>query len=76
MTNAETAPATDVNPFFRLQKAVIKHKITIVMGAALAASLALNVLQSMTPEGTTKYFLTPEDVGYLNDLMDEDQKSE
>jgi hypothetical protein len=67
---------TTVGRIDRFKKALAKHKAEIALGAALAVSLAFNYLQALQPEGTTKYFLTPEDVDYLNGLLEEDQKEQ
>lgn len=66
----------NVTPFFKIKKALVDHKTNILLGTALAASLALNILQSIKPEGTQKYFLTSEDVTYLNELLEEDQNKQ
>ena len=75
MTTDPTAKSvtSDVSRIDKVKATLNKNKTTIVLGTALAASLTLNYLLSLQPAGTTKYFLTPEDVKYLNGLLAQDQ---
>lgn len=59
----------------RMKKSLHKHKPSLILGAALAASLTMNVLLVRRPEHVCAYDLNSDDVAYLNRLLEEDQKN-
>lgn len=61
----------------KLKRFVIKHKTTLILGTALAASVTLSLVRKPLlppPSDANWYALTHEDVEYLNNLLEEDQK--
>lgn len=61
----------------KLKKFVGKHKTSIALGAALAASLVAHALRPpMRLADASAYYITDEDVEYINRLLEADQKNQ
>jgi hypothetical protein len=78
MTNQtpEIAPDSTVSDITKkVKRTFAKHKTTVVLGVALAASVTINVVRKPMPKiaDANWYALTHEDTKYLNGLLEADQ---
>lgn len=71
--NATVAIEVDTN---KIKQFFAKHKTTIILGTALAVSVAINVVRTPFPKiaDANWYALSHDDVEYLNTLLEDDQK--
>lgn len=67
---------TSVGRIARVKRFFAKHKTEFILGAALAASVTLNVVRKPFPEieDAKWYALTKDDTEYLNRLLENDQE--